>query len=73
MEINKDLLQYVAIEFAKYICDNMWQNMYYDIDNDGKTWVACVSDIAYQYDMAHRVTIEEIYGRFLDDKLSKLC
>ncbi len=56
-----------SIQFAQYIADNIYENQWQDIDNDGKTWV-CMNDDGYEEchkrEDHKRYTIEEIYKEF---------
>ena len=56
-----------AIQFGLYLSDNIYENQWQDIDNDGKTWV-CMNDedyeLFYKREDFKRYTIEEIYNKF---------
>ena len=56
-----------AIQFGLYLSDNIYENQWQDIDNDGKTWV-CMNDEGYEEyhrrEDHKRYTIEEIYNKF---------
>jgi len=56
-----------AIQFGLYLSDNIYENQWQDIDNDGKTWV-CMNDEGYEEcdkrEDHKRYTIEEIYNEF---------
>ena len=56
-----------AIKFGLYLSDNIYENQWQDIDNDGKTWV-CMNDKGYEEcdkrEDHKRYTIEEIYNKF---------
>lgn len=62
----------LAILFAEYISDNIYENTYQDINKDGRTWT-CYNDVDYvinsSYETAKRYTVSEIYNEFL--KLNK--
>ena len=56
-----------AIQFGLHLSDNIYENQWQYIDNDGKTWV-CMNDDGYEEcdkrEDHKRYTIEEIYNEF---------
>ena len=42
-----------AIQFGLYLSDNIYENQWQDIDNDGRTWV-CMNDEGYEEDGSTR-------------------
>lgn len=57
-----------AIEFALYLSENTYEDMYNDIDNDGKTWVSYLQEGSENYETAKRFTIQEILQIFKKEK-----
>ena len=50
----------LAIGFALFLSDNVYENMYQDIDKDGKTWVSFLHDGYDNHPTAQRFTIQEL-------------
>lgn len=57
-----------AIEFALFLSENMYENMYNDINKDGKTWVSYLQDGFHEHTQAERFTIQEILEIFKKEK-----
>jgi len=56
-----------AIKFALWLSENMYEDMYQDIEENGKTWVSYEDDDDYSYsdyNTAKRYTIEELYNKY---------
>jgi tRNA G46 methylase TrmB len=53
-----------AIDFALFLSKNMYEDMYQDIDKDGKTWVCFPDDLHNNRKKAKRYTIEELLKKF---------
>jgi hypothetical protein len=49
-----------AIGFVLFLSDNLYESMYQDIDEDGKTWVSYFHDGHNNYSTAQRFTIQEL-------------
>jgi len=49
-----------AIGFTLFLSDNVYENMYQDIDGDGKTWVSYLHDGYDNHPTAQRFTIQEL-------------
>ena len=59
-----------AIKFALWLSENMYENMYQDVEGDGKTWVSYADDgdnNYSHYDTANRYTIEELYNKYITE------
>ena len=54
------IVEHRATEFAKWISKRGYDDMFIDIDNDGKTW-------AYVENEKKRFTIKELYDNFMID------
>ena len=56
-----------AIKFGLYLSNNLYEERWQDIDDDGKTWV-CMNDEGFEenntYRTSKRYTIKEIYNKF---------
>lgn len=56
-----------AIEFSMFLNNNMYENMFEDLNNDGKTWASYCDDI-FDYDLKKRFTIQELLEIFKKEK-----
>ena len=59
-----------AIKFALWLSENMYENMYQDIEENGKTWVSYADDDDDSYSdyyTAKRYTIEELYNKYKNE------
>jgi hypothetical protein len=59
-----------AIKFALWLSENMYEDMYQDIEENGKTWVSYADndDHSYSdYNTAKRYTIEELYNKYKNE------
>ncbi len=57
-----------AIGFTLFLSDNVYENMYQDIDGDGKTWVSYLHDGYDNHPTARRFTIQELLEIFKKEK-----
>ena len=57
-----------AINFALFLSDNLYENMYQDIDEDGKTWVSYLHDGYDHHPTARRFTIQELLEIYKKEK-----
>ena len=59
-----------AIKFALWLSQNMYENMYQDIEENGKTWVSYTDNTDHSYSdykTAKRYTIEELYNKYKNE------
>ena len=71
-EISEDDIQKqkddYAIEFALFLSENMYEDMYQDKDGDGKTWVTYNQEGFDSRSTAERFTIQEVLEIFKKEK-----
>ena len=61
--------QKIAIKFAVWVQENMYELTYQDMDNDGRVWTNHQdNDNKYSFKGDTRYTIEEIYSIYLIHK-----
>jgi hypothetical protein len=58
-----EIAEETAIKFALFLSDNLYEYMYQDIDNDGKTWVTYRQEGYEHFDTAERFTIQELFKK----------
>lgn len=59
-----------AIKFALWLSENMYEDMYEDIEKNGKTWASCADNDDYIYSdyyTAKRYTIKELYNKYKNE------
>ena len=60
--------QKLCIEFAEWLFNNCYDNIYQDINKDGKTWVNHNNDDTHLYrNEVKRYSIKDIYKCFVLD------
>lgn len=58
-----EIAEDTAIRFALFLSDNVYENMYQDIDKDGKTWVTYTQEGFNSRSTAERFTIQELFKK----------
>ena len=57
-----------AIGFGLFLSENMYENMYQDLDEDGKTWISYIQEGFDDRMTANRFTIQELLEIYKNGK-----
>jgi hypothetical protein len=59
-----EIAEEIAIRFAFFLSDNMYEDMYQDKDGDGRNWVTYKQEGFDNYSTAEKFTIQELLEIF---------